>query len=524
MRLTTTIPCFLIATLVMTSVTNGQRERRRQFVEGLLEGLIESQLEKLVEDDHNSGQPTRPVAPAPAEIQRARGELEHISGALRNLVNVLQAESYTSPAWRQPLAEAMHIKASVDGLYHNSVGVRDIRQLADAYVPVDQQWRTLAHQLSQARGVNRSVLAIVKEVDDHTTEMGMLLGLSPQLDRTELVRLSSTLTTEFRYLLDDISYEMRGHRNQAQFLRQGQQLLTQIRQATAWIDRGDYDSLVQAWKQGQAGWRSYAAELRQQGSERIRRDVMKIEQTGRQITQALWLPLPVDKDYLVHLVSSVETDVDHIMQAVSLKDLMALPNPGGVIRAASELQSSCGSFSQSIRNTSTIDSLVWDFRVFDVAWNDMVEQLRSINNGEVRRHLRDGTEAMALLTQSLGSGPQVSHAEIAQLVSEMGDLCNRTALFVNRDILPSQQVDYRLKNSIQREVIGLQNSVRNLHTRLIDHHSDQTMQQDLAVATTHWNQLKPLMTQCPESAQQVFRQLRGELEPLMVKMQIVYSK
>lgn len=532
MRFPATIITFLIATLFIGSVANAQRERRRQLVEGLLEGLIESQLEKLIEGGHDQGhnhnqnnaRPTQPATPPPPEIRNARIELQHISGSMRNLVNVLQSESYSTPAYRQPLAEAMHIKAAVDALYQNSVRVRDIRRLTDAYIPVDQQWRSLAHRLSTARGVNRSVVAIIDETNTHTAEMGALLGLQPQLDRTELIRLSTTLTTEFEHLLEDISYDMRGKRNQVRLLQQGQQLLSQLRQATAWIDRGDYDSLVQAWQQGQAGWRPYAAELRRSGSSRISRDVMKIEQAGRQITEALWLPIPVDKDYLSHLVASVEADVDHILTAVTMKDMMACPKPTLLLRAANELQASCGSFGASIQNSESIDDLVWDFRVFDVAWHEMASQFQTIVNPEVQRHLRDGTETLSLLNQSLGSGPQISQAQINQMVSELGELCNRTTVFVNQQIMPAQEVDYRVKNKLQTHCVGLQTSVRSLHTRMISQQPEQLIEQDLATAIGHWNKLKPLMRQCRKSDLQKFRQLRGELEPLFVKLQVVNAR
>ena len=59
---------------------------------------------------------------------------------------------------------------------------------------------------------------------------------------------------------------------------------------------------------------------------------------------------------------------------------------------------------------------------------------------------------------------------------------------------------------------------------VMEQHPRHAMHQDLTTAIEHWNQLKPLMNQCPPAVQQTFRRLRGELEPLMVKMQIVYSQ
>ena len=526
MRFTTTIISFLMFAFLFGSVADAQRERRRQLVEGLLEGLIESQLEKLVEGDYDQRptQSKRAVAPPPPEIRSARVELEHISRSLRNLITVLQAESYSTPSYRQPLAEAMHVKAAVDGLYQHSAPLRNIDRMADAYGPIDQQWRSLAHRLKTARGVSRKVVAVVEDINSHTVEMESLLGLQPQLNRTELVRLSTTLTTEFEHLLEDISYDLRGARNQVRLLQQGQQLLTQMRQATAWIDRGDYDSLVRAWQQGQAGWRPYAAELRRSGSSRINRGVMKIEQAGRQITEALWLPIPIDKDYLTHLVTTMQADVNRVLSSVSMKEMMACPKPVLLLRAANEIEASCASFATSIQNSESLDDLIWDFRVFDVAWQEMVSQFKPVSNPEVQGYLRNGSEKLVLLEQSLGSGPQISPAQINQMVSELGDLCNRTAIFVNQQIVPAQEIDYRIKNQLQTQVVGLQTSVRSLHTRMIGQQPDELIQQDLTTAIGHWNKLKPLMRECHKSDQQTFRKLRGELEPLFVKLQVVNAK
>ena len=136
---------FLTLCLTMTSVAWGQRERRRQFVENLLEGLIESQLDNLRDDRDPRRDPIPAVRVPPpgqpagvsAVVQAARTELEHLSVSVRNLVSILQHESYASPGYRQPLSEAMHIKAMCDGLYRNTAHAVEIQPLINGYAPVD---------------------------------------------------------------------------------------------------------------------------------------------------------------------------------------------------------------------------------------------------------------------------------------------------------------------------------------------------------------------------------------------------
>ena len=529
MRRTLLLVFTVTFSLLLTSSAEAQRERRRQFVEDLLKGLIESQLDKTGDSnhdhDHGQARPTQPrPVQVPPEVKAAREELGHIGGSINALVQVLQQEAYSSPGYRQPLAEAMHVKALTDALYRNSASFGDIRMMRDGYAEVDQLWRSLSHRLKQARGVNRRVLAAVDEVESHSTEMAQVIGLAPQIDRTELVRLTSTMAAEFRHLLEDVNYELNRHPKRNQMLVTGRDLMTRVRESTALIDRGDYDSIVASWQAGQAGWRGYAAELRRLGNDRIRRGVNRVEQTGRQINAALWLPVPLDRDYVNNIVSSLENDVEHICEAVTLKDLMACKDPNGYLGTIREFQGSCQNFSQSIGRANAVEDLVWDYRMFSVAWNDIVSRSAGFTNPEVQRHLRTGSDSVAMLEQTFGAGLELSRSEIQQIVAEMGDLCNQTVVLVNRNIGGAAHYSPQMRNDIRREVIGLQASVHNLHNNYVSRQSDQVARKDLETTIGHWNRLKPLMNTCRDADKRAFRAIRGELEPLFVKMQVVYLK
>ena len=530
MRFTAPTIAFLTFSLLLTSVSHAQRERRRQFVEDLLQGLIESQLDKGGDKhqghDHGQSQarPTQRPVQVPPEVTAAREELGHVGGSVNDLVKVLQHESYASPGYRQPLAEAMHIKALTDALYRNCAFYGDIRLLREGYADIDQKWRSLSHRLKQARGVSRKVLTAVDEVESHTAEMAQVIGLAPQIDRTELVRLTSTMSAEFRHLLEDVSYELNRHPKRNQLLITGRDLMTRVRESTALIDRGDYESIVAAWQSGQAGWRNYAAQLRRLGNDRIRRGVNKVEQSGRQINAALWLPVPMDRDYVNNMVVSIENDIDHICESITVKDLMACKDPNGYLRTIRDFQASCQTFSQSIGKATATENLVWDYRMFSVAWNDVVARSAVFTNPEVQRHLRTGTDSIAMLEQTFGAGLELSRGEIQQVIAEMGDLCNRTVILVNRNIGGATHYSAQMRNDIRREVIGLQASLHNLHNNYVGRQSEQIARKDLETTIAHWKRLKPMMKQCRDSDKQAFREIRGELEPLFVKMQVVYSK
>lgn len=527
-------PSILVLTvsfsLLLTSIANGQRERRRQFVEDLLKGLIESQLEKETRPDnyrpdYDQARPQPRPPQVPPEVSAAREGLSRVGVSISDLVRILQQESYATPGYRQPLAEAMHVKALTDALFRNSKGFGDMRLMQERYSSIDQMWRSLAHRMKQARGVSRRVLAAVDEVDLHINEMAKMIGLAPQIDRTELVRLTSTLSAEFRHLLEDVSYEM--HHNNAkrrELLLKGRDLMTRLRESTALIDRGSYESIVEAWVTGQGGWRSYAAELRRLGNDRILRGVNRVEQTGRQINAALWLPVPLDRDYIRNVVSSIEVDLDRLSNAVTLKDMLTCQNPNAYLRTIREFQSACQTFSQSISRASSVEELVWDYRIFNVAWDEVVSQNRMFENPAVQRHLRTGSQSMAMLEQTFGTGLELCPDEVQQVIAEMGDLCNRTIQWVNRNISGAAHYSPQMQNDIRREVVGMQVSLHKLHTNFVGRQSNQVGLQELQAATRHWNQLKSLMNQCRDADKRAFREIRGELEPLFVKMQVVYSR
>ncbi|MGI9518816.1 MAG: hypothetical protein ACR2NP_17300 [Pirellulaceae bacterium] len=529
----------LLFSFFSPAIADAQREQRRRFVEDLLQGLIESQLDQL----NNSGQPqpgqvqpgqirpgqVRPgQAPPPSQVppewSAVREELGHISGSMGQLVNALRHASLTSHSYRQPLATAVGIKASCDAMYQSAGQFRTLAQVASAWSEVDQQWRSLAHTLTQSRGVSRDIRRLVEEVNIHETELCNMLGLQPQLDRTKLVSLTSRLSAEFRHLLQDIRWDMQGHPEQEHLLLEGRELMNQIRQSTSLIDTEDYDSIVSAYQQCQQGWRPYAAELREYGNDRIRRDVLRIEDTGRKIYASLWLPVQMDKAYLANMVGTLQQDVDHILHAVTLKDAMACSDPDGLMSSAREIQGACASFSQTINEADSVDDLVWDFRIFNVAWQDMTSHYRPIQNPEVQRHLNSGNETMALLEQSLGGGPQFSQEEMLAMCSQLEELCRQNSLMLNELVLANRRYPTALRRDIQREAQGLQDSIHRLHTHLDSRASNQIIAQHLNSAITNWNQLQPLIDSCEPGVQQRFRQYRGQLEPLFVKLQLVYSQ
>ncbi len=521
----------LVLSFVMPALADAQQQRRRRFVEDLLQGLIESQLDQLNNPDrgdHMRPGQVRPGQTSPAqlppELRAAREELGHISGSMGQLVNALRHASLTSNSYRQPLAQAVGIKATCDAMYQSAGQFRTLPQMASAWSEADQQWRSLAHSLNQTRGVSREIRTLVEEVNTHEAVLCDTLGLQPQLDRTQLVALTSRLTAEFRHLLQDIRWDMQGHPEQQHLLFEGRALLHNVRQSTSLIDTGGYDSIVSAYQECQQGWQPYAAELRQYGNDRIRRDVLRIEETGRQIYANLWLPVQMDKSYLANMVSTLQQDVDHILQSVTLKEAMACDQPGQLMASAREIQSSCASFSQTIDEADSIDDLVWDFRIFNVAWQDMVDVYRPIQNHEVQRHLDSGTETMLLLEQSLGSGPQVSYDEMLGMCSQLEELCRQNSIMLNERILANRRYPTALRRDIQREAQGLQDAIHRLYMHIDNRASDRIIGEHLGTAITHWNQLQPLIGRCEPAEQQRFRQYRGQAEPLFVKLQLVYSQ
>jgi hypothetical protein len=91
---------------------------------------------------------------------------------------------------------------------------------------------------------------------------------------------------------------------------EGKQVQSMIGQASAMIGRGDYDTIVDAYRQCTTAWKKYSRKLLTMRDDRLRHSISDIEATGRMIHEQLWLPVELDREYLASMANGVSQNAN----------------------------------------------------------------------------------------------------------------------------------------------------------------------------------------------------------------------
>ena len=515
----------LVAVLALHCITSSAWAQRKEIVDELLRALIESQL--------NRGRPPQPqpalqpeVAPQPrpdSPTRAARMEVQAMSTDAMQLSQSLQIESRSQPQLRVQLGRLIQVQAALDAQSLGRGG-HSIEKLAQDYSVIDRDWRSIEYQLQQFPDLTPRSQLLVKAVSDHDRKLCQILGVEPQLDRTELVRLSGELTTNYRQLMEDIYQDLRRSPQMPALLQQGQQLQLRFRQATSLVDRAGYDQLVVEYKKCQQAWRAYTTSLHPVATDRIRRSMLRVEQTGRSIQEQLWIPVELDPALIQQLGQTVEADADRLMSLIALPDLLAHPQPEKVLQAASEFRNTCGTFTAASQGQFDRDSLLWDYRLFDVQWREFSNQCRAFNSPVIQQQLIDVESRMAMLRGALGIDAGLDRAQLTQLAASLDELAYQFEQTTVKSVLNSGRYSAQFKTQFTQELDALHEAAHTLHDQVSTQHDSEPLAAHASSMIRAWNTCKVRVTQCQPEHQQLLYQTMAQIEPHMVSLQVMFAR
>jgi hypothetical protein len=505
---------------VLAQVPEARRQQRREFIEDLLQGLLESQMERPLETQKTTRAPAIGRA-TPAMIQ-AREQFKSLSNETGKLIAELQQDELHDPHVRPLLADAMKVKATADLLVQRAAQHHDIQALSGDFGAFDREWRLLAHRLDQSHGLSAKCRACVERIRSFDHQLCGIFGIGPQIDRAELMRLTSAFSNNFQHLLQDIYYDMQGQREVPALLKEGQSLLAQITHAAAIIPHADYQAIVNAYKSCATGWRSYSHKLCGGPFERIRRDVQSIEHIGRQIHEQLWLPVELDRQQLVHLTDATRKEIDHIFQEITLAQILNCRSPGSVLAAARDFRLQCDAFRQSVLANRSLDELNWDFRLFEVQWDELQSHLRGFGLPAIDRQLNEIQFMIADLKQNFADGPSINRHAMQQMLADLDQYSQQLGHDILRLIVVNRY-DHGFHEQICGAADSLQNSLRLLRQQPITDGGHAPGNPEFQNVFNHWRVLKPMINSCQPAERTALAKYVSQIEPLMVKLQVVYA-
>lgn len=507
------------------------RQRRRALFEDLLKVVIDSQQERNIAPQ----QPGRPNL-APPELRpdwsRSHGPATTIMADCRKqfqtwenecgqlVVEMRQAESRL-PRLRPLLADAMKILGGIKHIGGYTTKLPNHEPLVEPYCNLDADWRVLQYRVKQVRGIPDSCVSCLDKCNRCNDRICELFEVQPQINRRELGRCCAEMASHFQHLTQDVYYDMHSEPGGKKLYRDCQALQARINETVPLIQRGEYDTIVSTYQGCVSQWRTLKTKLIESPHERVRRHCHKIETCGNQARELLWLPNEFDYKYMSTVCGRLQRDVNQMFGHYTLKDVLALPNPGVLLTTARDFQTRCGAFQKCIAAEQSYDQMAVEYGLFMDKWNTLRPMLAECETPKIKRRLTECDDHIGAFSGVFGGGPVFDHHSMVQVCADLDQLCLRLDKVIQKRI--DRKYDHQFHEAICSHAEKMRGSIHVLHEHAIaNRRHDQHAAQDLKSALAHWNKLRPMIKKCKEKDRKALNQLRVQIEPLLVKLQVIY--
>ena len=506
------------------------RANRRAFVEDLLQGLINSQHPRLPDNrggiqgnGARGGQPIqRPVVEVSPKMRSVRENLKAMAAQYDILIRELQTLEQRSAYFRPLMADALQVRAEIDALSRRAQVYPRIDEIASDYQRVDRDYRVLTHRLRQSRQLSQPVTRCLDRIAQIDTKLCDLFGIEPQIDRRELLRLTTSLRSDFQHLLQDIYYASNRRPELTPILNDGKRLYANINQSTGLISSAPYSTIVASFKGCHDQWRNFNRQLYPFADQRLLRDLQQIENHGAQIRDQLYLETELDREYLAFLASSVNTGTSDMLDRVTLNHLLQCEDPNQILINAREFCQTGDALKKNIDSGRPINALATDYRVFDVQWLNMRNQLAQLKDTSINQRLDDIQYTVSTLRQSFGEGSGLSIDQMIQMTARLDQLTYQLDREIDR-MMATGAYGGGFANSIRKDAHQLNVSVHDLQSNIAAGQSIKSVAGQVRQVYRAWDKTKKRIAKLNEADQRRLYRFDSQIEPTMVKLKLVFE-
>lgn len=499
-------------------------ERRREFVEGVLRALVETQvLPHLARDGQPPpGQPPGGRPPADPRYRDARVAIEQFSAQVGELLVLLRREESVRPELRPLLGDAIAVKAMTDALLRRADLQPDRALLADGFAAVAQRWRTLATRLQGSDAVSGACRQSVHKLTASGERVCQLLGISPQIDRDEIVQLLAILAGELRGLQDAIAAQAARSRDSQIALIELQRLQMQVSLLTGAASRpASYDEFLAQYRAVHKSWRVLLGQMRSldfgDGERRIRR----IDYVHRQLHDLLWIPLELDRGGLARAAALLSRNVDAVCQCVSLQMLLAMPSAEDVLRAARELRSLGADFSQAAAGPDSLESLRWDFRLLDVQWQTFRSCLAGLDSPELSQQLGYLEDNLQAVQGFLGIRPLVDVELAIELAGQVDSLTDQLHRDLRERLGPSSRYPPPFRRDATASAEAVHRAAHQLHDDLLRRPDAESVRSGVERLAIAWQALQEYVGKLDHRDRATVTRNYDRLAPVLARLQMM---
>lgn len=377
------------------------RERRREFVEGLLRTFVEAQIERHVGPRHPHPPHVKPARVSP-DMNKARATLAGFSEESRRLLSALHADAGRVSTPRRHMGNAFRVNAAATALANQAAASGQLGELVEDVRILDREWRLMSHRLQQVEGLGEACRRSMQQLDRYDRELCALFGIQPQIDYRELLRTADSLATDLRYLVQDIEVELGRSSKYRVLVLEGRRVEQQARYlADAIEEERPYDAIVVEFKKFHSAWQAFAAKLWTVNNRYLERSMRRIEEVDRQMHGLLLLPRPIDHRHLQHLTEVLTARVDDLFNKVTLSMLVELPGTENVLNTAGEFYGVCQHFADETKAKSPPEQLREEFQWIEEAWPALSGCFRNAKNAEVVNLLKEIEQTFLAMRDAL---------------------------------------------------------------------------------------------------------------------------
>ena len=511
-------------------VTDQRRQNRRKLVGDLLETLIESQVNRNPQAPapgrpnlrpawpEKNYKPSQPLSP---KMVSARKVLKQWETESASFVTVLRSQDTNAVALRPVLADALSTHAQIRALREHSARTAQLSPLTDSFCRLDESWRVLNHQLTRVRGLPQGCLTSIERISGYDTQLCELFEVQPQFNRRELARQCTAMSTSLRNLQEDIRYDLRSDPNYRATLRNCQQLYSRLNESIGLVERGTYDQVVGVYKLGVSDWRKLKYQLVSSPHGRLHRKVHQIESIGASIADLLWLEAELDREYLRIVIQSMQRDAELAFQQVNLKQILNSPNPAVLIANSRSFQAHCATLSSKLKSNVAVDDLLWDYQQLSNQWGKLNASLIEMKIPRFEHVIGEVDSGMVVLQSAFGQGPIINRATMTQICGNLEQL-----VYQFQNVVDTRTVsgyDPTLRADLRNSTRAMLGGVHQLHEHVIGNRRyDSDAVADLANVMKHWRKIRPMIGRCKPAEKAQLSQLRAGIEPLLVKLQVIF--
>ncbi len=532
----------VVAAVLFTPLTVGAqsgRQERRQFVDELLQTLIDSKIDSR--DNPRANRPSNrtaraSAAPSVTSASRSRstdvGKMREIESKLTSmaqdlsgLVSQLHADVNRTPGIRSLLSDSLNVSAGATLVARQSATARSVSELSSEYQQVDQDWRLLSHRLGQFRELSSRARAFVRRVNDTNDLVGKLMDVQPQLDRNELFREVSTLTSALRNLMEDIDTDVDDRNLRYSLMNEGRQVYAQGQNLNRRVaTNGSYASVKSDYEQFRRLWSPFADRVRDLDYAYVARQLRRVQSADRHVQELLWMSTEVDRGELPYLAQVLRTDATVLMESVTLKQLAEIEGTReGLVENAATFNTTCSDFADLVRNGDDKDTLADVYYYLADDWKKFARSIRQIDTRVARQKYREIDRSVIELRDILGVRPTLDRDRGTQSAAQLENLASYYDRNIRETLSRGGRFSQDFRQKTARASSEFLKTSKSIHANLARGQNIRTLRQQANQLSKEWETLVSYTSRIPQDRNGTLDSLRRRMTPLLVDMQAMLA-